>query len=631
MAVTFNDTFVTSGYECGYTTGGGTTFSALNYSTTLNLFSNTPTVDDAVYFIPRLGGGYFTGIKIITSGDFTGIVSSSHTIVWEYYNGTTWATLPSISDGSNGLTQAGEITWDLPADWAIYDYAYSSFHYRLFMVRARLSAFSGVTSGGTCKPITVLSIRPYTINVTGTESITPASLKTISDTNGWGAVTVDNQTYTFVHGLRLDGSGVTFTLNGLNLQYGTPEKPCFWYNYNAKWLVNYNSRYLSNGTGSVFTFYVTNTNGDTMSFQTDVEDSAINNVTFVKMVGGSTEYARAHLYRIAHGGANGVSNQNFGNVFTYATFPYGTRTKYERCIFTVLQYLLSGPGVTYKNCYFNGRPSEDPTYTPVAENCTFDGVSSGDWINMRDTTTGTYFFDAVNCEFPNGNKFNTDSMESNPTSKTRHLKRILSSKGIVTVYDTNGDVIEGAKVYLSDAYGNPTTLVLTDIYPTSKTLKASNTFYVNDSTNFVVGEYYYILGEYIKVTSKPNGTSIIADRGQFNSKVTDMDSKGYTYERFYHAPEYLETDSNGETSEFKLLEMSAYRIQDNFYKYYHAPYTITVVKDGYETQVETVTNLDNYLKIVITLKPSIPIRISTEGPVLALAPETGSSSLLKKL
>lgn len=59
--------------------------------------------------------------------------------------------------------------------------------------------------------------------------------------------------------------------------------------------------------------------------------------------------------------------------------------------------------------------------------------------------------------------------------------------------------------------------------------------------------------------------------------------------------------------------------------------SLSISKDGYENYS---TNLDNVLSkqsLTYTLKTAKPIRISTDGAILALEPALGSSSLLKKL
>jgi hypothetical protein len=47
-------------------------------------------------------------------------VYSDITIAWEYWNGTSWASLPSLTDGTNGFKNSGtnDVTFSIPTDWA---------------------------------------------------------------------------------------------------------------------------------------------------------------------------------------------------------------------------------------------------------------------------------------------------------------------------------------------------------------------------------------------------------------------------------------------------------------------------------------------------------------------------------
>jgi hypothetical protein len=72
------------------------------------------------------------------------------TLVWEYYNGSTWASLTDIQDGTVGFTAAAgiyEVSFDPPINWG--KVAVNS--QTLFWVRCRCSAF---TSAGTQGAIT---------------------------------------------------------------------------------------------------------------------------------------------------------------------------------------------------------------------------------------------------------------------------------------------------------------------------------------------------------------------------------------------------------------------------------------------------------------------------------------------
>lgn len=43
---------------------------------------------------------------------------ATQSVAWSYWNGTRWAALTITSDTTNGLTQAGKVSWTPPSDWA---------------------------------------------------------------------------------------------------------------------------------------------------------------------------------------------------------------------------------------------------------------------------------------------------------------------------------------------------------------------------------------------------------------------------------------------------------------------------------------------------------------------------------
>lgn len=68
---------------------------------------------DAYYF----GERYKFGQLYITIGQ----AGVGNTIVWEYYNGSTWATVPGLTDGTSGLTAGTSsyaVSFTPPTDWA---------------------------------------------------------------------------------------------------------------------------------------------------------------------------------------------------------------------------------------------------------------------------------------------------------------------------------------------------------------------------------------------------------------------------------------------------------------------------------------------------------------------------------
>lgn len=113
-----------------------------------------------------------------------------------------------------------------------------------------------------------------------------------------------------------------------------------------------------------------------------------------------------------------------------------------------------------------------------------------------------------------------------------------------------------------------------------------------------------------------------------NATITMYDNSGQAFQ--------VLTDSNGDIAEQYILKTygtvdtpvlpSVYTFTNKY------PYKLVIEKDGYETYIENFTQtVSNPIVKIVALKKAQPIRLLTDGAVLALTPETGSSSLLKRL
>lgn len=99
----------------------GSTYSELQFATQppYALLGTNPTVNKAAYF------GSKTSDTNVPGGTFSGVVfdvtqiAQDLTIVWEYWNGSSWATL-TVQDSSNGfrIMGGGSVHWVIPATWA---------------------------------------------------------------------------------------------------------------------------------------------------------------------------------------------------------------------------------------------------------------------------------------------------------------------------------------------------------------------------------------------------------------------------------------------------------------------------------------------------------------------------------
>jgi hypothetical protein len=113
---------------------------AANNATTndMTLLPATPAVNDAYYF------GYLkkfqqVDLNISTAG------AGTWTIVWEYYDGSTWQSLPDITDPSSGFTASGlqNISWTMPNDWEMTTINSQG---PFYFARARVSAYTSITT-----------------------------------------------------------------------------------------------------------------------------------------------------------------------------------------------------------------------------------------------------------------------------------------------------------------------------------------------------------------------------------------------------------------------------------------------------------------------------------------------------
>ena len=155
MAITFKDefTFETTSFQGSATgwsfiyraTDGGITASA-NLAATNNFdyFTDTAVVEDAIYF--GIVWLKWVDLKLYVGTALSGV---GITIVWEYWNGSVWAALAGVTDGTNGFTTTGEniVSFTLPTNWsgryAPFALNYSGAYY----IRARISAITSIVEG----------------------------------------------------------------------------------------------------------------------------------------------------------------------------------------------------------------------------------------------------------------------------------------------------------------------------------------------------------------------------------------------------------------------------------------------------------------------------------------------------
>lgn len=123
------------------------------FSSTYTIFHTTPAAGHITYF----GGGQPFGTLVFDIG--TAMAATSWTIIWEYYNGSTWATL-TVDDNTNKFQNTGVrlVTFKQPYNWATVAVNSAT----LYWVRARISALTGTPTNPTQQNRHVYAnIRPY--------------------------------------------------------------------------------------------------------------------------------------------------------------------------------------------------------------------------------------------------------------------------------------------------------------------------------------------------------------------------------------------------------------------------------------------------------------------------------------
>ena len=175
-----NQGFPTAGIAAS---SGGTVFTdettANNSAVTndITLLPASPTTNDAYYWGH---GEKFNQLKLEVS---TAADSGFATLTWEYWNGSSWASLPNISDGTNNYENEGinTVSWTDPTGWATTSVNSQGPYY---YVRARQNSLSiGLTQPkGRKVKLDVTRYLPFTQNNTITNSGLDALAVWIEDT-----------------------------------------------------------------------------------------------------------------------------------------------------------------------------------------------------------------------------------------------------------------------------------------------------------------------------------------------------------------------------------------------------------------------------------------------------------------
>lgn len=200
-----------------------------NTTADMTLLPATPAVGDAYYF------GHTEQYQRLMLNVTTALAGTGNTIAWEYWNGSAWASLPTLSDATNGLETAGEnvVAWSTPTGWATTTVnSQGPFYY----VRARLSASTTVTTTPVGGRVALDTTRYLPYNATRTITTTG-----LADNATWAKDTVSQlspdplpvappfsaQVVSAVNGTSNAASGTTLSAT-VTLPVGTNRKLIVW-------------------------------------------------------------------------------------------------------------------------------------------------------------------------------------------------------------------------------------------------------------------------------------------------------------------------------------------------------------------------------------------------------------------
>ena len=590
---------------------GGTVRSYYSKYTLEDFFDDAPTLNDAFYIQTN---AIFDGVRF--SG-ITGITSTSHTLTWEYWDGSAWSAL-SVTDGTSGLTVDGDITFTPPTDWRTNC---RSYNLRItsggeFLVRARLTAFTDFTEGGNLSS-TYSLVRQKYIHINDSGSHTPASLYADDVSNGWGVIEQKGiSEYQINCGLYLNTC--TFNIDSCTLQVGGGGIDKY---YPFKmYATTFNTNIPTDGqllpaTSSDLTIFTRGTAG-TIIFYPKV-GSKINNLML--RLPSDYNYRR---FALGSYGDNGIDQVEWFNVF-FEGLMYSIGSHYfKRINFEGIQYLLSNGVTEYDNCYFRTSFSVDSDYSPIITRPQIDGrYATYKWKNsiMQSNIARQQHMDVISGTWRAGNKYvhgtDTQSGTDNGKGYVQNYSNYLNIK----VFDMDGNALSGVTLTVTDQDGYNGLWEETDLrfqyLPDNP--NDTNNWRVTDPSTISVDDEYLHWGEVFKVNTITLPYTLDVDRG------LEGGHHAYSF-RDYYSPIRKRVASmtiDESKDEIYVMQRSYYKYSvdggttstGNVMKEFN-PYTITLSKDGYAT-FSAVMNITDETDLNVVLKTSPKFTLSTDGSV----------------
>ena len=581
-------------------TSGGITNAWYNHYTSTDLFDDSPAINDSIYAYMCAP---FTGWEVVSIS--SPIASTDHVLAYEYWNGSAWTVVSGLTDGTNALTQNGQITWTKPTDWetvsASTGAGSKSGGYAIFALRIRLVSFTDITEGGYLTGYQ--KVRRKYINLNDGGSHTPASLYADDLAGGWGVITKKGD-YAYDISCGVYFHTATFTFDKTKIQIGDAGSPNYvpFKVYGCTMLCNDDATYMSDNLASALIVYSKGSFG-TMTFNPN-KASKFYNLYLAQPY--DTHYTRFATYT-----SGGSGQVQWYNVLIGSMMYTGGSHNFVRMNFQNIQYLLSAGDTIYNNCIFGTKFNKDPGYAPVVLRPTFDGGSgaTSDWIGYYypDSATRQHHMDVISAQWTKGNKWKCYCDDYLPASTKRSHIMIYSQFLNIDAFDKDGNPMSGVSLKLKNETGFSVLWEDLDVYFTSSpsdTLDTSLT--VDDASTLNVGDKILWWGEIMNITNIV-GNTLTVERGLYGS------ARGFNFnDRYVPLRRQVESMTINESKdEIYVLERVYYRYSldggitttGNCYKDYGTT-TVTASKSGYETYTASFEIRDE-LDLSITMTPGL--------------------------
>ena len=580
-------------------TGGGVTNAWYRNGASTDLFDDSPSINDSIYVYMCAP---FTGWEVVS---LTPMASTDHVLAFEYWNGLAWTAVSGLTDGTNNLTQVGQITFTKPTDWETVSPSTGagskSGAYAIFALRIRLVSFTDITEGGYLAGYQ--KVRQKYIHLNDGGSHTPASLYAEDVANGWGVITKKGD-YAYDISCGVYFHTATFTFDKTKIKIGDAGSPNYvpFRVYGCTMICNDDATYMSDNLASALIVYSKGSFG-TMTFYPN-KASKFYNLYLAQPY--DTHYSRFATYT-----SGGSGQAQWYNVLIGSMMYTGGSHNFVRMNFQNIQYLLSAGDTIYDNCIFGTRFSKDPGYAPVVLRPTFDGGSgaTSDWIGMYypDSATKQHHMDVVSGSWTKGNKWKCFCDDYLPASTKRSHIQIYSQFLNIDTFDKDGNPISGVSLKLKNETGFSVLWEDLDVYFTSSpsdTLDTSLT--VDDASTLNVGDKILWWGEIMNITNLV-GNTLTVERGLYDS------ARGFNLnDRYVPLRRQVESMTIDESKdEIYVLERVYYKYSldggvtstGNLYKDYGTT-TVTASKSGYETYTANFEIRDE-LDLSITMIPGL--------------------------